>query len=72
MVSSDEEDEQEDNSYEDSFIDDRINPTAKSTQAEESGIDMMAVYRFVKFFLILLDLLLFFPICLASLPINIC
>ncbi|XP_027150235.1 DEAD-box ATP-dependent RNA helicase FANCM [Coffea eugenioides] len=45
MVSSDEEDEQEDNSYEDSFIDDRINPTAKSTQAEESGIDMMAVYR---------------------------
>lgn len=45
-VSEDDEDEQDNNSYDDSFIDDRINPTAGSTQAEASRSDMMAVYRY--------------------------
>ncbi|CAL5333513.1 unnamed protein product [Camellia sinensis] len=44
-VSDDEEDEQENNSYGDSFIDDRLNPTAASTQAEASRSGMMAIYR---------------------------
>ncbi|KAJ0087232.1 hypothetical protein Patl1_07766 [Pistacia atlantica] len=43
-ISDDEEDDQDD-LYEDSFIDDRINPTAASTQAESSGVDMVAIYR---------------------------
>ncbi|KAM5574913.1 DEAD-box ATP-dependent RNA helicase FANCM [Rosa sericea] len=43
-ISDDEEDEP-DNYSNDSFIDDRINSTAASTQAATSGIDMMAVYR---------------------------
>lgn len=43
-ISDDEEDEQ-DNYSNDSFIDDRINPTAAVTQAATGGIDMMAVYR---------------------------
>ncbi|KAL3503905.1 hypothetical protein ACH5RR_033746 [Cinchona calisaya] len=45
VMVSDDEDELDNNSYDDSFIDDRINPTAISSQAEEGGIDMMAVYR---------------------------
>lgn len=44
-ISDDEEDEQDNNSN-DSFIDDRINPTAASTQAESCRVDMMAIYRF--------------------------
>ncbi|KAJ4964035.1 hypothetical protein NE237_023974 [Protea cynaroides] len=43
-VSGDEEDDKDNSSYDDSFIDDRINPTAGSTQAA-SGVDMMAIYR---------------------------
>ncbi|KDO83873.1 hypothetical protein CISIN_1g037446mg, partial [Citrus sinensis] len=46
-VSDDEEDDEDNNSYDDSFIDDRMNPTATSTQAESSGVDMMAIYRFL-------------------------
>ncbi|KAM7507593.1 hypothetical protein LguiA_018046 [Lonicera macranthoides] len=46
MVSDDEEDEQDPSSYDDSFIDDRINPTAASTQADATTrTDMMAIYR---------------------------
>ncbi|KAJ4839280.1 hypothetical protein Tsubulata_011432 [Turnera subulata] len=46
-ISDDEEDEPGNSSYEDSFIDDRIHPTASSSQAEASTsrVDMMAVYR---------------------------
>ncbi|XP_057974604.1 DEAD-box ATP-dependent RNA helicase FANCM isoform X2 [Malania oleifera] len=44
-VSDDEEDGQDNNSYDDSFIDDRINPTAAGTQAGEDRVDMMAFYR---------------------------
>ena len=44
-ISDDEEDEQDNNSN-DSFIDDGINPTAASTQAESCRVDMMAIYRF--------------------------
>lgn len=44
-VSDDEEDDQN-NSCDDSFIDDRIDPTATSTQVEDSRSDMMAIYRF--------------------------
>lgn len=44
-VSDDEEDEQDNNSC-DSFIDDRMNPTAASTPAESCRIDMMGIYRF--------------------------
>ncbi|XP_015579449.2 DEAD-box ATP-dependent RNA helicase FANCM isoform X1 [Ricinus communis] len=44
-ISDDEEDEQGNSSYDDSFIDDRTNPTAASTQAENSRVDMMAIYR---------------------------
>ncbi|KAG6719586.1 hypothetical protein I3842_03G013800 [Carya illinoinensis] len=43
-ASDDEEDEQDYNSY-DSFIDDRMSPTASSTPAESCRIDMMAIYR---------------------------
>ncbi|XP_042481041.1 DEAD-box ATP-dependent RNA helicase FANCM isoform X2 [Macadamia integrifolia] len=43
-VSDDEEDDRDNSSYDDSFIDDRINPTAGSTQAA-AGVDMMAIYR---------------------------
>ncbi|KAM3729495.1 hypothetical protein ACB098_12G016800 [Castanea mollissima] len=43
-ISDDEEDEQDNNSN-DSFIDDRINPTAASTQTESCRVDMMAIYR---------------------------
>ncbi|GMJ11668.1 Fanconi anemia complementation group M [Hibiscus trionum] len=44
-VSLEEEDDESD-SYDDSFIDDRINPTAGSTQIESTGrVDMMAIYR---------------------------
>lgn len=47
MVSDDEEDELDPSSYDDSFIDDRINPTAASTQADATTrTDMMAIYRF--------------------------
>lgn len=45
-TADDEEDDLE-NSYDDSFIDDRINPTAASTQAESSGVDMVAIYRYL-------------------------
>lgn len=48
MVSDDEEQELMRNSHDDSFIDDRMNPTAASTQAEGDGIDMMAIYRLLK------------------------
>lgn len=41
-VSEDEEDGDKDDEYEDSFIDDKTNPTP--TQAEHSG-DMLAFYR---------------------------
>ncbi|XP_065847940.1 DEAD-box ATP-dependent RNA helicase FANCM isoform X2 [Euphorbia lathyris] len=44
-ISDDEEVHQENSSYDDSFIDDRTNPTAPSTGTEAGGIDMMAVYR---------------------------
>lgn len=46
MISDDEENELESNSFDDSFIDDRINPTAANTQAEGNRVDMMGVYRF--------------------------
>ncbi|KAL3845636.1 hypothetical protein ACJIZ3_003039 [Penstemon smallii] len=45
-MSSDDEDEQIKSSYEDSFIDDGLNPTSASTQeAGASRPDMMAIYR---------------------------
>ncbi|XP_010543518.1 PREDICTED: ATP-dependent DNA helicase mph1 isoform X2 [Tarenaya hassleriana] len=43
-MSADEKDDVADNSYEDSFIDDRTNPTS-STQANSGKVDMMAIYR---------------------------
>ncbi|PQQ04313.1 Fanconi anemia group M protein isoform X2 [Prunus yedoensis var. nudiflora] len=43
-ISDDEEDER-DNYSNDSFIDDRINPTVAGTQFATGGIDMMAIYR---------------------------
>lgn len=43
---SEDEDEQDNNSYDGSFIDDRINPTAETTQSEGSRNDMMAIYRY--------------------------
>lgn len=46
-ISNDEEDDPGSSSYDDSFIDDRINPTSASTQAESGRVDMMAVYRFL-------------------------
>lgn len=49
-ISDDEEDEQDNGSY-DSFIDDRINPTAASSPAESCRIDMMAIYRCFSLFL---------------------
>ncbi|KAF5732139.1 hypothetical protein HS088_TW18G00828 [Tripterygium wilfordii] len=42
---SDEEDDVDSCSFDDSFLDDRINPTAASTQAEAGRADMMAIYR---------------------------
>lgn len=45
MASGDEEDVEDGSSYEDSFIDDGINPTATNTQAGSSRVDMMAIYR---------------------------
>lgn len=47
---SEDDDEEENSSYNDSFIDDRINPTAGCTSAEDSGRDMMAIYRFLMSF----------------------
>ncbi|KAJ9167176.1 hypothetical protein P3X46_021846 [Hevea brasiliensis] len=44
-MSDDEKDDSGNSSYDDSFIDDRTNPTAASIQAETSRVDMMAVYR---------------------------
>ncbi|GLT75317.1 hypothetical protein SLA2020_470510 [Shorea laevis] len=43
-ISGDEEDGNND-SYDDSFIDDRVNLTGACTQTESGGVDMMAVYR---------------------------
>ncbi|KAL3641437.1 hypothetical protein CASFOL_016405 [Castilleja foliolosa] len=45
MESDNVEDEHENSSYEDSFIDDGVNPTSASTQADVAGTDMLAVYR---------------------------
>lgn len=44
---SEDEDDQENGSYNNSFIDDRSNPTPGCTSAEDSGRDMMAIYRFL-------------------------
>ncbi|CAA3017902.1 DEAD-box ATP-dependent RNA helicase FANCM isoform X2 [Olea europaea subsp. europaea] len=44
MASEDEEDDAN-STYDDSFIDDCVNSTAASTQAEVGRIDMMAIYR---------------------------
>nr|XP_009783652.1 PREDICTED: uncharacterized protein LOC104232208 isoform X2 [Nicotiana sylvestris] len=44
-VSDDEEDKQDYSSYDDSFIDDKINPTAADSQAEAGEVDMIAIYR---------------------------
>lgn len=46
MASEDEEDDAN-STYDDSFIDDCVNSTAASTQAEVGRIDMMAIYRFL-------------------------
>ncbi|KAL8485930.1 hypothetical protein ACS0TY_028004 [Phlomoides rotata] len=45
MASDNEEDELDNSSYEDSFIDDGTNPTPASTQPGVSRPDMMAIYR---------------------------
>ncbi|OVA08698.1 Helicase [Macleaya cordata] len=42
---SEDEEEKDNDSYDDSFIDDRINLTLATTQAEATGRDMMAIYR---------------------------
>ncbi|XVF30047.1 hypothetical protein REPUB_Repub16aG0023700 [Reevesia pubescens] len=42
---SSEEEADDNESYDDSFIDERINPTAGSTQTESGRVDMMAIYR---------------------------
>ncbi|XP_042421902.1 DEAD-box ATP-dependent RNA helicase FANCM-like [Zingiber officinale] len=44
QVSEDEVDDEQNEKYEDSFIDDRINPTEENTQAENGG-DMVTFYR---------------------------
>ncbi|GAB2264451.1 hypothetical protein Droror1_Dr00027865 [Drosera rotundifolia] len=44
-VSEDEQVEEDKDSFEDSFIDDRLNPTAASSLPEDGRVDMMAVYR---------------------------
>ncbi|KAJ6693634.1 hypothetical protein OIU85_004415 [Salix viminalis] len=44
-ISDDEADDPGNSSYDDSFIDDRINPTVASADSEASRADMMAVYR---------------------------
>lgn len=59
-VSDDEEDKQDFGSFDDSFIDDRINPTATDSQAEAGEVDMIAIYRF------LLSLSLYFLFCFKS------
>ncbi|XVF30045.1 hypothetical protein REPUB_Repub16aG0023500 [Reevesia pubescens] len=41
---SSEEEADDNESYDDSFIDDRINPTAGSAQTESGRVDMMAIY----------------------------
>ncbi|KAJ6360671.1 hypothetical protein OIU77_004646 [Salix suchowensis] len=46
-ISDDEADDPGNSSYDDSFIDDRINPTVASADSEASRADMMAVYRFL-------------------------
>lgn len=48
MSSDNEDDELDNSSYEDSFIDDGTNPTSASTQSGVSRTDMMAIYRFLK------------------------
>ncbi|XP_027768882.1 DEAD-box ATP-dependent RNA helicase FANCM isoform X2 [Solanum pennellii] len=45
LVSDDEEDKLDFGSFDDSFIDDRINPTATDSQAEAGEVDMIAIYR---------------------------
>ncbi|KAK6116697.1 hypothetical protein DH2020_049579 [Rehmannia glutinosa] len=45
MGSDNEEDEHDSSSYEDSFIDDGVNPTSVSTQADAGRTDMIAIYR---------------------------
>lgn len=47
LVSDDEEDKLDFGSFDDSFIDDRINPTATDSQAEAGEVDMIAIYRFL-------------------------
>ncbi|KAM3394814.1 DEAD-box ATP-dependent RNA helicase FANCM isoform X1 [Capsicum galapagoense] len=42
---SDDEDKQDFSSYDDSFIDDRIDPTSADSQVEAGEVDMIAVYR---------------------------
>lgn len=44
---SDDEDKQDFSSYDDSFIDDRIDPTSADSQVEAGEVDMIAVYRFL-------------------------
>lgn len=44
--SEDDEDQEHSDHYEDSFIDDRIEPTVGTSEADDSAVDMMAVYRF--------------------------
>lgn len=44
-VSDDEEDKQDFSSYDDSFVDDRIDPTAADSQGEAGEVDMIAIYR---------------------------
>lgn len=47
MVQDSEDDGEQEHSdhYEDSFIDDRIEPTVGTSEADDSAVDMMAVYR---------------------------
>lgn len=45
MASGDEDDVEDGSSYEDSFIDDGVNPTAVNTQSGSGRVDMMAIYR---------------------------
>lgn len=46
-ISDDEADDLGNSSNDDSFIDDRINPTVASADSKASRADMMAVYRFL-------------------------
>lgn len=45
-TSTDKEEDVNPDSYDDSFIDDRSDPTAESAQVVGAPVDMMAVYRF--------------------------